>query len=72
MFLSAASTNARMAEDETPCASGLLRGRSMPRQMELPSRTSAMREKVLMRVTSVGRDRVQRWQVAKVERDYLV
>ena len=27
MFLSAASTNARTAEEETPCASGLLRGK---------------------------------------------
>src|SRR5262249_53322345 len=31
---SAASTNARTAADETPCASGLLRGRSAPRQAE--------------------------------------
>src|SRR6267142_2630747 len=58
MFLSAASTNERMADDEMPCASGLLRGRSAPRQRELLRATHAMTERVFMLVTSgrIGKD----------------
>lgn len=51
MPLSAASTNERTAEDETPCVSGLLRGRPAATQMELPQVISAMMERVFMPVT---------------------
>src|SRR5262245_2155896 len=48
MFLSAASTNARTAEEETPCASGLLRGRSAPKEGAAPRTTSATNESSLI------------------------
>src|SRR5262249_19167570 len=51
-ILSAASMNERTAPGETPCASGRLRGRSAPRQAELPRATSVTRERVLMLGTS--------------------
>jgi hypothetical protein len=52
IFLSAASTNERTAEDETPCVSGLLRRRFAPMQTELLKATSAMADRVFMLVTS--------------------
>src|SRR5438270_8324615 len=51
-FLSAASTNVRMAEEETPCASGLLRGRSAPMPRELLKATKALAERVFILRTS--------------------
>ena len=59
MFLSAASMNARMADDEMPCDSGLLRGNgSAARQREPLPTTSAARNGVFMLVTwwMIGRD----------------
>jgi hypothetical protein len=53
MFLSAASTNERTAEDETPRAAGLLRGKSAPQQMELLNVTTTMMERASMNVTLV-------------------
>src|SRR5262249_9346841 len=52
MFLSAASTKERTAEDETPCVSGVLRGSSAPTQRELLKATDAMTERIFTLVTS--------------------
>ena len=48
MFSSAASTNARTPAEETPWASGLLRGNSAARQMELLRTISASVARVFM------------------------
>ena len=50
MVLSAASTKRETAEDETPWASGLLRGRPAPMQMEPLRANSAITARVFMRV----------------------
>src|SRR5262245_53632206 len=55
-FASAASTNERTAADETPCASGLLRGRSVAKQAELLSASSARVVRVFM-VGDLGKER---------------
>src|SRR5262249_19734551 len=55
--LSAASTNERTAEDETPCTSGLLRGRSAPRPAEPLTVTRATRGSVfILRPRDGGRN----------------
>ena len=48
----AASTKARTAAEETPCASGLLRGRSAPTLIEPLKATSTMVQNAFMFVTS--------------------
>src|SRR5258708_6785410 len=55
IFLSAVSTNARMAADEMPCASGLLLGKSAAIVTELLRAIDAMIERVLMCTSSGGR-----------------
>jgi hypothetical protein len=52
MFLSAGSMNDRTAADETPCASGVLRGSSAPTQMELLKASNAMTKRIFTVVTS--------------------
>src|SRR5262245_28790034 len=54
MVLSAASTNPSTAEDETPWASGLLRGSSAAMPIEPLKTTSATKENVFMLMVSVG------------------
>ena len=48
-FLSAASTNARIAEEDMPWASGLLRGSSAPAPMELLKTINAVAARVFTR-----------------------
>src|ERR1700722_17555060 len=48
-FLSAASTNARIADEEMPWASGALRGSSAPWAMGLPKTSEAITTRVFMR-----------------------
>ena len=52
--MSAASTNARTAEEETPCASGLLRGNSAPYAREWLKTIAAIAERFFMFETLGG------------------
>jgi hypothetical protein len=54
MFLSADSTNAEIADDETPCASGALRGKSPATANELPKAATATTKSAFMLGTLWG------------------
>jgi hypothetical protein len=51
--LSAASMKARMAEEGTPCDSGVLRGRPIPRQREVKQAVRLAIKPVLMFMDSM-------------------